>query len=82
MILLGRAAQDLNMPPSLHILTGREGIGIDFFASDRWLRGSTLHHEVERSVVVFMFDKVFLCNRLRDAIFPWRSRYLVLQHSA
>jgi len=49
MIRLGRAAQDLNMPQSLHILTGREGIGIDFFASDRLLRGSTLHHEVERA---------------------------------
>jgi predicted TIM-barrel fold metal-dependent hydrolase len=52
------AAQDLNMPLSLHILTGRKGIGIDFFASDRLIRGSTLHHEVERSIAVFVFGKV------------------------
>jgi predicted TIM-barrel fold metal-dependent hydrolase len=52
------AAQDLNMPLSLHILTGRKGIGIDFFASDRLIRGSVLHHEVERSIVVFVFGKV------------------------
>src|SRR5215472_672956 len=53
------AAQDLNMPLSLHILTGRKGIGIDFFASDRLVKGSTLHHEVERSIAVFVFGKVF-----------------------
>jgi predicted TIM-barrel fold metal-dependent hydrolase len=52
------AAQDLKMPLSLHILTGRKGIGIDFFGSDRLQRGSTLHHEVERSIAVFVFGKV------------------------
>src|SRR5215469_1613457 len=53
------AAQDLNMPLSLHILTARKGTGVDFFASDRLIRGSTLHHEVERSIAVFVFGKVF-----------------------
>jgi predicted TIM-barrel fold metal-dependent hydrolase len=52
------AAQDLNMPLSLHILTGRRGTGIDFFASDLMMRAATLHHEVERSIVVFVFGGV------------------------
>jgi predicted TIM-barrel fold metal-dependent hydrolase len=52
------AAQDLNMPLSLHILTGRRGTGIDFFATDLMMRAATLHHEVERSIVVFVFGGV------------------------
>src|SRR5713101_4426944 len=52
------AAQDLNMPLSLHILTGRKGTGIDFFASDLMMRASTLHHEVERSLAVFVLGGV------------------------
>ena len=52
------AAQDLNLPLSLHILTGRSGTGVDFFGSDLLLRASTLHHEVERSIVVFVLGGV------------------------
>jgi predicted TIM-barrel fold metal-dependent hydrolase len=52
------AAQDLNMPLSLHILTGRSGTGVNFFGSDLLLRASTLHHEVERSIVVFVLGGV------------------------
>jgi hypothetical protein len=46
------------MPLSMHILTGRRGTGIDFFASDLMMRAATLHHEVERSIVVFVFGGV------------------------
>ncbi|NOT53088.1 MAG: amidohydrolase family protein, partial [Deltaproteobacteria bacterium] len=44
------AAQDLNMPLSLHILTGRKGTGVDFFKDNLALQVSTLHHEVERTL--------------------------------
>jgi predicted TIM-barrel fold metal-dependent hydrolase len=52
------AAQDLNMPLSLHILTSRRGTGIDFFAKDLMMRACTLHHEVERSLVVLVLGGV------------------------
>jgi predicted TIM-barrel fold metal-dependent hydrolase len=52
------AAQDLNLPLSLHILTGRSGTGVNFFGADLLLRASTLHHEVERSIVVFVLGGV------------------------
>jgi len=52
------AAQDLNLPLSLHILTGRKGTGVDFFAADLLLRASTLHHEVERSIAVLVLGGV------------------------
>jgi predicted TIM-barrel fold metal-dependent hydrolase len=52
------AAQDLNMPLSLHVLTGRRGMGVDFFKGDFAMQVSTLHHEVERSIVVFVMGGV------------------------
>ncbi|MGH8613935.1 MAG: amidohydrolase family protein [Gammaproteobacteria bacterium] len=52
------AAQDLNMPLSLHILTGRRGMGVDFFKGNLALQVSTLHHEVERSIAVFVLGGV------------------------
>jgi predicted TIM-barrel fold metal-dependent hydrolase len=52
------AAQDLGMPLSLHILTARKGMGVDFFAADLLLRASTLHHEVERSIAVLVLGGV------------------------
>jgi predicted TIM-barrel fold metal-dependent hydrolase len=52
------AAQDMNMPLSLHILTGRKGMGIDFFSSNILIQGSTLHHQVERSIAVFALGGV------------------------
>src|SRR5215468_10783197 len=52
------AAQDSNMPLSLHILTGRKGMGIDFFSSNILIQGSTLHHQVERSIAVFALGGV------------------------
>jgi uncharacterized protein len=52
------AAQDLNMSLSLHILTGRKGMGVDFFKGNLALQVSTLHHEVERSITVFVLGGV------------------------
>lgn len=52
------AAQDLDMPLSLHILTGRKGLGIDFFSGNAALQASTLHHEAERSIAVFVLGGV------------------------
>jgi len=52
------AAQDLNMPLSLHILTGRKGTGVDFFKDNIALQVATLHHEVERSLAVFVLGGV------------------------
>ncbi len=51
------AAQELNMPLSLHILTGRKGTGIDFFGN-LMLAASTLHHEIERSLAVLVLGGV------------------------
>jgi predicted TIM-barrel fold metal-dependent hydrolase len=52
------AAQDLGMKLSLHILTGRRGTGVDFFSGNLLLQGVTLHHEVERSLAVFVLGGV------------------------
>jgi predicted TIM-barrel fold metal-dependent hydrolase len=52
------AVSELNMPLSLHILTGRKGMGIDFFADNLARQVSTLHHEVERSIAVFVLGGV------------------------
>jgi len=52
------AAQDLNMPLSLHILTGRKGTGVDFFKDNIALQVATLHHEVERTLAVFVLGGV------------------------
>jgi predicted TIM-barrel fold metal-dependent hydrolase len=52
------AAQDLQFPLSLHVLTGRKGTGVDFFSGNLALQGSTLHHEVERSLAVFVLGGV------------------------
>jgi predicted TIM-barrel fold metal-dependent hydrolase len=77
------AAQDLRMPLSLHILTGRKGTGVDFFSANLLLQGATLHHEVERSLAVFVlggvlerFPKLTLVSAENDvawmAYFIWR----------
>jgi predicted TIM-barrel fold metal-dependent hydrolase len=52
------AAQDLNMPLSLHILTGRRGTGIDFLKGNIALQACTLHHQVERSLAIFVLGGV------------------------
>ncbi len=52
------AAQDLNMPLSLHILTSRRGIGADFFKGNLARQVATLHHEIERSLAVFVLEGV------------------------
>src|SRR5260370_9319151 len=48
------AAQNLNMPLSLHILTGRKGLGLDFFSDNIVLQVATLHHQFKRSLAVFV----------------------------
>jgi len=55
---LWAAAQEANFPLSLHILTGRKGTGIDFFSGNLALQASTLHHEIERSLAVFVMGGV------------------------
>ncbi|MCS6927035.1 MAG: amidohydrolase [Candidatus Binatia bacterium] len=52
------AAQDMNFPLSLHILTGRRGTGINFFSGNLALQATTLHHEIERSLAVFVLGGV------------------------
>jgi predicted TIM-barrel fold metal-dependent hydrolase len=52
------AAQERDFPLSLHVLTGRKGTGVDFFSGNLALQGSTLHHEVERSLAVFILGGV------------------------
>ena len=80
------AASDLNMPLSLHILTGRKGMGIDFFADNLALQVSTLHHEVERSIAVFVlggvlerFPKLTIVSAENDVAwmpyFMWRMDF-------
>jgi predicted TIM-barrel fold metal-dependent hydrolase len=80
------AAQDLNMPLSLHILTGRKGMGVDFFKGNLALQVSTLHHEVERSIAVFVlggvlerFPKLTLVSAENDVAwmpyFMWRMDF-------
>ncbi len=53
------AAQDLNVPLSLHILTGRRGTGIDFMKGNIALQASTIHHQIERTLALFVFGGVF-----------------------
>jgi predicted TIM-barrel fold metal-dependent hydrolase len=80
------AAQDLNMPLSLHILTGRKGTGVDFFKGNLALQVSTLHHEVERSIAVFVlggvlerFPKLTIVSAENDVAwmpyFMWRMDF-------
>src|SRR6266851_2507792 len=77
------AAQDLNMPLSLHILTGRKGMGVDFFSDNIVLQVATLHHQVERSLAVFVlggvlerFPRLTIVSAENDvawmAYFMWR----------
>jgi predicted TIM-barrel fold metal-dependent hydrolase len=80
------AAQDLNMPLSLHILTGRRGTGVDFFKGDLALQVATLHHEIERSLAVIVlggvlerFPKLTIVSAENDvawmAYFMWRMDF-------
>ncbi|HKA54854.1 MAG TPA: amidohydrolase family protein [Candidatus Binatia bacterium] len=79
------AAQDLNMPLSLHIGTGRR-TKVDFF-HQLALQASTIHHEVERSLAVFVlggvlerFPKLTLISAENDvawmAYFMWRLDFV------
>ncbi|MGE0822916.1 MAG: amidohydrolase family protein [Candidatus Binatia bacterium] len=53
------AAQDLNMPLSLHILTARGGTGANQASGrDFLLSIATLHHQIERSLSVMVFGGV------------------------
>src|SRR4029450_12908679 len=80
------AAQDLTMPLSLHILTGRRGTGVDFFKGDLALQVATLHHEIERSLAVFVlggvlerFPQLTIVSAENDvawmAYFMWRMDF-------
>lgn len=80
------AAQDLNMPLSLHILTGRRGTGVDFFKGNLALQVATLHHEIERSLAVIVlggvlerFPKLTIVSAENDvawmAYFMWRMDF-------
>ncbi len=80
------AASDLNIPLSLHILTGRKGMGVDFFKDNLALQVSTLHHEVERSIAVFVlggvlerFPKLTIVSAENDVAwmpyFMWRMDF-------
>jgi len=54
------AAQDLNMPLSLHILTARKGTGADARAGSNFLLSlANLHHQIERSISVMVYGGVF-----------------------
>src|SRR2546425_10723371 len=81
------AAQDLNIPLSLHILTGRKGMGVSVFKGDFSLQASTLHHEVERSIAVFVlggvleqFPKLTIVSAENDVAwmpyFMWRMDFI------
>src|SRR2546428_7935731 len=81
------AAQELNMPLSLHILTGRKGTGVDFFKGNLALQVATLHHEVERSIAVFVlggvlerFPKLTIVSAENDVAwmpyFMWRMDFI------
>jgi predicted TIM-barrel fold metal-dependent hydrolase len=53
------AAQDLNLPLSLHILTARRGTGADQRAGHNFLLSlANLHHQIERSISVLVFGGV------------------------
>jgi predicted TIM-barrel fold metal-dependent hydrolase len=53
------AAQDLGIPLSLHILTGRKGTGADAHGIELMLQLSNLHHQIERTISVFVLGGVF-----------------------
>jgi predicted TIM-barrel fold metal-dependent hydrolase len=87
------AAQDLNMPLSLHILTGRKGMGVNLFKGDFALQVATLHHEVERSIAVFVlggvlerFPKLTIVSAENDVAwmpyFMWRMDFARERFSA
>jgi len=52
------AAQDLNMPLSLHILTARGGTGANQAGRNFLLSLANLHHQIERSISVLVFGGV------------------------
>ncbi len=52
------AAQDLNLPLSLHILTARGGTGASPASGNFLLSLATLHHQIERSLSVLVFGGV------------------------
>ncbi|MAG31758.1 MAG: amidohydrolase [Deltaproteobacteria bacterium] len=53
------AAQDLDLPLSLHILTARGGTGADPSAGQDFLLAlATLHHQIERSISVLVLGGV------------------------
>jgi predicted TIM-barrel fold metal-dependent hydrolase len=52
------AAQELNMPLSLHILTARGGTGADQRQSNFLLSLANLHHQIERSISVLVYGGV------------------------
>jgi predicted TIM-barrel fold metal-dependent hydrolase len=53
------AAQDLNMPLSLHILTARSGTGANPTSGNDFLLSlATLHHQIERSICVMIYGGV------------------------
>src|SRR5215813_2462940 len=80
------AAQDLNSPLFLHILTGRKDIGVNLLKGDFSLHVATLHHEVERSIALFVlggvlerFPKLTIVSAENDvawmAYFMWRMDF-------
>jgi predicted TIM-barrel fold metal-dependent hydrolase len=83
------AAQEHNFPLSLHVLTGRKGTGVDFLKGNLALQGSTLHHEVERSLAVFVlggvlerFPKLTIISAENDvAWFPYLLWRMDMIHS-
>ena len=53
------AAQDLNMPLSLHILTARSGTGANPTSGNAFLLSlANLHHQIERSISVLVYGGV------------------------
>jgi predicted TIM-barrel fold metal-dependent hydrolase len=53
------AAQDLNMPLSLHILTARSGTGANQASGREFVLSlATLHHQIERSICVMVYGGV------------------------
>ncbi|MGH7917636.1 MAG: amidohydrolase family protein [Candidatus Binataceae bacterium] len=52
------AAQELNMPLSLHILTARRGTGANPTGGNFLLQLANLHHQIERTISVLVFGGV------------------------
>ena len=86
MIRSGQQRRISILPLSLHILTGRKGMGVDFFKDNLALQVSTLHHEVERSIAVFVlggvlerFPKLTIVSAENDVAwmpyFMWRMDF-------